>query len=255
MAAVNYLSTVEKCYLAYYGRTADVEGAAYWSHRLEKAGGNLSEIIDAFANSDESRALYGNLDTSSKINKIYQQVFGRDADPTGLEFYSEALSSQRLSQGSIALDILNGAQGDDASYIQVRVDNAISTIDIAQFNSLAESFSRLIPSDLSGNYNLVAFDLYYDNGFHFDEGDVYSFSGYMNIKDNGLLTQVMSLNGRSATSSQYVEIIDEDTMLTSYNGVSYFIDYMISGDNLTLRSDTSQIGLNYIEYDYWQYMA
>ncbi len=56
------------------------------------------------------------------INSMYQGMFGRDADAAGLKFYTDGYIDGTFTQGSIALNILNGAQGDDL----VAVNNKIA---------------------------------------------------------------------------------------------------------------------------------
>ncbi|MGT2493938.1 hypothetical protein ACU4GD_34210 [Cupriavidus basilensis] len=74
MAASAYYDQVQKVYIAYYGRPADPVGLEHWSTKLDLAGGNLNAIIDAFGNSAESNALYGNQSYAAKVNAIFQQT-------------------------------------------------------------------------------------------------------------------------------------------------------------------------------------
>lgn len=117
-----YHSTIQKVYVAYYGRPADPGGLAYWAERLEQASGNLNEIIEAFANSAESEALFAAATHAERVTAIYQQLFNRDPDPGGLNFYTLQLQSGQMSQASIMLDVLNGAQNQD---LQI-VDNKLA---------------------------------------------------------------------------------------------------------------------------------
>jgi len=48
MAASAYTDTVQKVYIAYYGRAADPVGLAYWSAAIDTAGGSLSAIMANF---------------------------------------------------------------------------------------------------------------------------------------------------------------------------------------------------------------
>ena len=104
---------VQKIYIAYYGRPADPEGQEFWAQLLEGNGGDLSTIIDAFGNSEEFNTQYGGFSGSELIHNLFQQLFGRDADDEGLQFYLGLLESGAKSLASISLDILNGAQNDD----------------------------------------------------------------------------------------------------------------------------------------------
>jgi hypothetical protein len=124
MAASTYFETVQKLYIAYYQRPADPSGLLYWAQRIDAAGGNLNAAIDAFATSAESQTLYGTIDSTtigSFIDRIYQALFNREPDAAGKQFYIDGFNAGTFTPGSIALDILNGAQNDDAVAIQNKV--------------------------------------------------------------------------------------------------------------------------------------
>jgi hypothetical protein len=106
-----YESQVQEMYVAYYGRPGDPGGIDFWAQQLEQQGGNLGAIIDAFGNSDEYLEQFGSLSHESLVNNIFQQLFSRDADPGGLEFYVSSLQNGERSLASIALDVSNGVPG------------------------------------------------------------------------------------------------------------------------------------------------
>ncbi|HKL27281.1 MAG TPA: DUF4214 domain-containing protein, partial [Desulfuromonadales bacterium] len=114
MAYTDYLDQVQSIFIAYYGRPADPAGLKYWAERLDAEGGNLDAIIDAFGTSAEAEELFGGMTNEATVNTLYNQMFDRDADPAGLEFYVGQLESGEMTLSSIALDIYNGAQNDDA---------------------------------------------------------------------------------------------------------------------------------------------
>ncbi|MDQ5767585.1 Calx-beta domain-containing protein [Thiothrix subterranea] len=117
MAANQYYDTVQQIYIAYYGRPADPEGLAYWADRLDKVNGNLAEIIDAFGNSAEAIELYGSEGAAARINKVYMQLFGREADAEGLAFYTKQIENGTITLASVMLDVLNGAQNEDKAIL------------------------------------------------------------------------------------------------------------------------------------------
>ncbi len=114
MASSSALTTVQKLYIAYYGRAADGAGQQYWADQLDLASGSLVGIVDAFANAPEAQALYGSGTTpTERIAVLYQNILGRAPDPAGLDYYAGEVNSGRLSLGNAALAILDGVQGDD----------------------------------------------------------------------------------------------------------------------------------------------
>ena len=117
MAASAYNDTVQKVYIAYYGRAADPVGLAYWSKEIDDAGGSLSAIMASFGTSAEATTLYGSLSNTAKVNALYQQSFGRDADFAGLMYYAGELTAGTMTAASIAQNIFDGASGTDATIL------------------------------------------------------------------------------------------------------------------------------------------
>ena len=120
-----FLERVEELYIAYYQRPAEPSGLVYWSQRLADEGGRIEGIIQEFANSPESRTLYGGLDTSEILTAIYQAAFNRDPDPEGLKFYSEKIDSGEYSLTDVMLRVLDGAKGLDGILLDKKIDASL----------------------------------------------------------------------------------------------------------------------------------
>jgi hypothetical protein len=115
---------VQKSYVAYYGRPADPAGLAYWAGRMDKEGGSLSSIIEAFGYSDEFDRRYGGLTYGQLIDTLYQQTLGRAPDPSGRDWYLSQLNLGRTTPQTITLDLLGGATGLDSQTVANRMDVA-----------------------------------------------------------------------------------------------------------------------------------
>ena len=126
-APEQYRALVQQVYLAYFGRPADVAGLAFWMQIFSDRGlplqmGELAsaydsnaavkQVIDAFANSDESQALYTG-GRAAFVNSVYRNLFNRNAEAEGLAFWSGFLERKTLSRGKIVLFIAAGAQNED----------------------------------------------------------------------------------------------------------------------------------------------
>ncbi len=120
---------LQKLYLAYYGRPADSGGLTYWTNRVINNEIAVTSIADEFGTSTEFEVQFGALDNTTLINNIYQRLFGRDADPAGLTFYTELLVSGAATLPDIAMRIIDGAQGDDVQNLENRVIVATSITD------------------------------------------------------------------------------------------------------------------------------
>jgi S-layer protein len=124
MAAAQYYEQIQQAYIAYYGRPADPAGQAFWAMQMDKAGGNINVIINAFGNSAESTALYAGSNTAAQVNAIYHTLFGRDADVTGLNFYVNGIQNGTFTLASVALNVYNGAIGTDAAKLAAKLTYA-----------------------------------------------------------------------------------------------------------------------------------
>jgi hypothetical protein len=108
---------VMEAYLAYYGRPADTAGLEYWSNRLAQEGGNIDSIIKAFGESQEYTDRFGTLSNIQLVTNIYHQLFDREPDKGGLDFYVDKLSNNEMSLQAISLTIFDGVTGNDKTIV------------------------------------------------------------------------------------------------------------------------------------------
>ncbi|MHB0776568.1 DUF4214 domain-containing protein [Halomonas sp. WWR20] len=113
---------VQQLYVAYYGRPADSAGLQYWAERADEQG--QGAIVNAFGESQEFQEEFGDLSNEALVNNLYQQLFSRDADESGLAYYTGVLESGEKSLSEIALTISNAAQGSDMEVRDARVEAA-----------------------------------------------------------------------------------------------------------------------------------
>lgn len=118
------LNTVQSLYVTYYGRPADPAGLDFWATVLDEQNGDLSAILQDFGTSAEYTSSFGNLSSPELINNLYQQMFGRDAEPGGLSFWANILDSGALSLMDIANSIRTGAGAQDRQVLEARVELA-----------------------------------------------------------------------------------------------------------------------------------
>lgn len=136
----SYYDIVQKIYIGYYHRPADPVGLVWWATELDKSGGDLAKIIEAFAASAESQTLHGSINNgtiATVVNGIYNALFGRDAEISGLDYYVDGFNGGRFTAATIMLDVLFGAQNEDLASINNKL--------IA-----ANLFTRAIDPELDG---------------------------------------------------------------------------------------------------------
>ena len=117
---------VLELYIGYYNRAADPEGFQFWLDRL-RSGRSVGQIAREFANLAEPQQIYPVLvnpatatvsQIATFINSVFQNIFGRNVEPEGLQFYIYLFQELRLNSrqgevGTIVQRILDGAQNSD----------------------------------------------------------------------------------------------------------------------------------------------
>ena len=67
-------------------------------------------MSDAFAASSEFTRRYGALTNRQFVAALYQNVFGRTADPSGLAFWTKRLDTGRSSRGQVVLQFSESSE-------------------------------------------------------------------------------------------------------------------------------------------------
>ena len=107
---------INKLYVGYFDRAPDPAGLNFWIGQAN-AGGSIVDIAQSFAAGSEYASIYGGLGNSALIDKIYDNLFGRDPDAGGLAYWTAQLESG-VSSGRLIVDIMSGAQGNDKTILE-----------------------------------------------------------------------------------------------------------------------------------------
>lgn len=117
------MSVIQGIYVALFGRPADPGGLAYWTE-VTKNGADLSEMLRVLPATEEYTSRFEGQTPDQVITSIYLALFNREPDPEGLAFFKEQLASGAQNMATIAVNILQGAQGDDKADIEAKVEAA-----------------------------------------------------------------------------------------------------------------------------------
>jgi Domain of unknown function (DUF4214) len=102
-----------RLYFATFGRIADTAGVRFWADQLA-SGATAQSVAQAFSESGEFQARYGNLDDRAFIDRLYRNILGRPADEAGLNFWVGQLtgsaSVDRRSRGDLLLQFANSTE-------------------------------------------------------------------------------------------------------------------------------------------------
>jgi hypothetical protein len=97
-----------RLYRAAFGRTPDTSGLDYWVRRRWAGRGPVS-IANHFAVSSEFVRAYGNLSNDAYIERIYQNVFERDPDPSGRDYWNRKLAAG-TGRGQVLYELSNSSE-------------------------------------------------------------------------------------------------------------------------------------------------
>jgi len=102
---------LQELYVAYFGRAADPTGLDYWT---EKGITTAKFAADMYAQAEFKNA-YGSLSTESQVNQIYKNLFDREADVTGLTYWTQQINLGTLKLAEIATHLIWAAQNNSGS--------------------------------------------------------------------------------------------------------------------------------------------
>jgi len=123
-------------YKAFFNRTPDTNGFNYWQNKLQN-GFTQEDVLNSFLNSDEFVSLahdYGikatdgdsyaaNKDeVESFVSRFYVEILGRDADASGLEYWTKNLiegqkSAQDIARGFIFSGEYDGEKKNNQEFL------------------------------------------------------------------------------------------------------------------------------------------
>ena len=162
MATQAELNQAQLLYVAYYGRPADPAGLEFWAEQIAQVG--VAGIAADFGNSAEFEAEFGDMGSVALINNLYQQLFGREAEAEGLQYWLDVLADG-TPLASIAFEIAGGAQGGDATGLENKVTlsnqftAAVLAGDVAYDGVDAAAYGREFLSTINENTNVETYDV------------------------------------------------------------------------------------------------
>ncbi len=114
------MATIQGIYVALFGRPADPGGLAYWNG-VTNNGSDLSKLIGQLTASQEYLDRFKGKTNAEIVTTIYQSLFGRAPDAEGLKFFVGGLDGGTLKLETIAINILDGAQGSDKTLLESKI--------------------------------------------------------------------------------------------------------------------------------------
>jgi hypothetical protein len=159
--ATTYYENIQKLYVAYFNRPADTAGLAYWETVVEAAKGDTTAVSAAFAADTEYKAAYANMSNADIVNKVYQNLFGRDAEAAGKAYWADLLDKKTITIDQVVTAVASGAQTTDLTAYNNKVKAATAftaALDTSAeqkgysgdaANAVAKSFISSVTTDAS----------------------------------------------------------------------------------------------------------
>lgn len=113
------MASIQGIYIALFGRPADPLGLDYFNSITDN-GQDLSQI-QSLAGQPEYLSRFEGQNNAQIVTSIYQELFGRNPDAAGLAFFTAQLNSGAQNINTIAINILDGAQGADADLVEAKI--------------------------------------------------------------------------------------------------------------------------------------
>jgi hypothetical protein len=118
---------VTQLYVATFNRAPDATGLNFWVN----SGATIEEIAEIFFMMPETQNKYPEGTTDEEfINAIYQNVFGRDAEQEGLDYWVDVLGSGDSTRSQMILTVIEGAQGVDADVLANKTEVGLYYADV-----------------------------------------------------------------------------------------------------------------------------
>jgi Ca2+-binding RTX toxin-like protein len=110
------VNQILELYIAFFNRIPEAEGVAYWLGEFKK-GSTINQIAESFYNAgltfSNLTGYSATMPNSDFVKVVYKNVLGRSdgGDASGVAYWSEQLSTQKATRGSLVSDMLNSAHG------------------------------------------------------------------------------------------------------------------------------------------------
>jgi hypothetical protein len=158
---------VQALYIGYFGRAAEPGGYQYWDYEVNHGFG-IQDAAASFSVQHEATSLYPFLagtstDAESFVTQVYHNLFDRAPDADGLQYWVGQLNSRAGDPdavGHFILDVINGAQTDDASVLSGKISDAQHFTDAVQQAGIetdhyVDGHVELLPDALQAAHDVV----------------------------------------------------------------------------------------------------
>jgi Tol biopolymer transport system component len=109
-AYANTRAPLIRLYWAFFLRRPDSSGLTFWLKRYQ-SGSKLSTIAQSFATSSEFKNRYGNVGNQQYVKLVFENVFERQPDPSGLAYWTGKLDRKEVTRGGVIVGFSESSEG------------------------------------------------------------------------------------------------------------------------------------------------
>jgi len=107
---LNLAGDITDLYVAYFNRAPEAAGFDFWFRSIYNGWGNLRDIAECFAESNEYQINYPiSLTNREFVERIYENLFDREPDQGGWDFWTSGLDRGVTQRSDFIVDIIEGA--------------------------------------------------------------------------------------------------------------------------------------------------
>ena len=132
-------ATVQSLYIAYFGRPGDPSGRTFWT---SSATATAEDVANGFAKEAEYATATAGQSVAQIVNGFYQNLFGRNAEVKGLNYWVAEIAAGRTTTQKAGLSIATQA----LSAVPANAD----TVAIQSKITAAEQFTNEVASTTTG---------------------------------------------------------------------------------------------------------
>ncbi len=124
MAFETLETQVYMMYVGYFGRPPAPTGLEYFVDILDDNENGLAVLFDDFWEADETQENYAGLSLAESVDQVFNQLFGRNAEPEGRDFWVSELEAGNTSLPALAADVAFSAEADggaDADVLNAKI--------------------------------------------------------------------------------------------------------------------------------------
>jgi hypothetical protein len=242
------VTEIQQLYTAYLGRPADIEGLKYWQDQ----GVSESELRANLANDNQPEyvELYGDRTREELVTAVYQNMFGRDPEEAGLEYWVNG-DGASVPASELQQLFINAASSEDRAAFDAQVADDVANITPAQPDTINIDFNNTgSDAGFDGNGSFVIDDegrLVFVPNTDGEDAD----GGYVAVENGTGGTTVSNIGkiewdeaGQVVTSSKdyTFNLADQLGHVEQYKGL--FLSPVLTSEN---RSANSQLFIDLLD--------